>query len=167
MDAMPSEHTDDGHTWQVVAPAAGASASATLFYCLHCAATETVEERRARLARQQATVDAATDRAGAEIPLSASEGRILALLTRQLDTTVTAADIARELWPDVAFSTRVKAALRAHIYTLRRKLRDSDLSIITRAGIGYRASASRPSETGHRPVRQRGSAGGIAGRRSA
>lgn len=167
MDAMPIQHTDDGHTWQVVAPAAADPARAALFYCLHCAATETVDERRTRLARQTASPDTAMSRAGREILLSPSESRILALLTRQLDTTVPAEVIAHELWPDVEFGARLKAAIRAHIYTLRRKLRESDLSVVTRAGIGYRASASSTARGATSSARRQGRVEPVAGQRSA
>lgn len=143
MDAMAVQHADDGHTWQVVAPAAGDPARSALFYCLHCAATETVEERRVRLALQVSGPDSARSRTGREILLSPSESKILALLTRHLDTTVPTEEIAQELWPDAAVDARIKAAIRAHVYTLRRKLHDSDLSVVTRSGIGYRASATR------------------------
>ncbi len=142
MDAQLTEHTDDGHTWQAVVPPADAPDAMALFYCLHCPATETIEERRARMARVAMSQHPSWTSTGREMQLSPSEGRILGLLRGQLETTVTTAAIASELWPGAPLDARLKAAIRAHIYTLRRKLRGSDISVTTRAGIGYRASTT-------------------------
>lgn len=72
--------------------------------------------------------------------LTASEARVMEVLSSGTGRVVPAGAVSRALWGDVIVDRHVRAAIRSHVYTLRRKLRTAGLdgALISLPGLGYR-----------------------------
>ena len=83
---------------------------------------------------------------GGTARLTRSEGQIFAALLEAGGRAVGPDAINRELWGEVILDRHAGAAIRSHIYTLRRKLAAAGLggALISLPGIGYRLEAGAP-----------------------
>jgi DNA-binding response OmpR family regulator len=137
------QHDDDGHTWQAVWPPDRTGFGSLLFFCTRCPATETLEARRARIARLRVSQMFPSAAAGAEIALTRTETRLLHLFQRTDRSVVTLEVIARELWPAGDLDTHLRAAIRSLVHTLRTKALVAGI-VIDSLPDGYRIRTSAP-----------------------
>jgi two-component system response regulator MprA len=81
--------------------------------------------------------------------LTASEALIVDLLLRHPGLVVPANALSRALWGDAILDGHGRAAIRSHIYTLRRKLRAVGLpsALVSAPGWGYRLDAATTART--------------------
>ena len=84
---------------------------------------------------------------GGGIRVTASEASILEALLAGDGAIVTHEDLAEALWGRAIADRHSRAAIRSHVYTLRRKLREVGLeaAVISLLGVGYSLAAGAES----------------------
>ena len=80
---------------------------------------------------------------GGSVRLTASEGTVLGALVAGDGAIVTHEQLAEALWGRAIVDRHSRAAIRSHMYTLRRKLHDAGLeeAVIALPGVGYSLAA--------------------------